>query len=189
MLSRETIVGGRAGGCSWLLAMLVGLSAAGCTDKDGQLIMPSWLKPSLPPAQTAVPQPIDLLLPRTIRIHPFTGTRTFDEAGGVKGIDVRIEALDAYQDSVKAFGDFRFELYTYRPGIPDAKGTQINTWEASLIDPRTNGIHWDKVHRNYQFRLKWDKPIPVGQRFVLAAVFSSPFTQRLFDQRVFTSGE
>ena len=37
---------------------------------------------------------------------------------------------------------------------------------------------------------RWDlNPIPVGQRFVLVAVFTSPFTQRLFAERVFVSGQ
>jgi len=66
------------------------------------------------PADVKLPAPLHLLLPRAISIHPFTGTRTFDKAGRVKGIDVRVEALDAYGDSTKAFGKFRFALYQHQ---------------------------------------------------------------------------
>jgi len=161
----------------------------GCRDGNEKLIIPRWPSLQRPTTQPSVPQPISLLLPHGLRIHPFTGTRTFDEHGGIKGIEVRIETLDAFGDPVKAFGDFRFELYTYRPGNPERRGEQINLWEASLLDPKLNAIHWDKVHRTYVFRLKWTEPIPVGRKLVLAAVFSSPFTDRLFAQRVFTCGE
>ena len=32
-------------------------------------------------------------------------------------------------------------------------------------------------------------PIPVGRKFVLQAVFTSPFTERMFAERVFISGQ
>ena len=136
-----------------------------------------------------VPSPINLLLPRKVRIHPFTGTRTFDQAGGVRGIDVRIEARDAFDDPTKAFGDFRFELYSYRPYSPDPRGQRIASWHESLMATKKNLRHWDGIAKRYQFKLVWDQPIPVGDRFVLAATFTSPFTDRLFDQRVFVSGQ
>jgi len=139
--------------------------------------------------QMEVPSPINLLLPRKIRIHPFTGTRTFDQAGGIRGIDVRIEALDATDDSTKAYGDFRFELYAFRPNSLDPKGKLLAVWDVSLSKPQENLLHWDSIIRAYKFKLQWDQPIPVGRRFVLVAIFSSPFTERLFDQRVFVAGQ
>ena len=136
-----------------------------------------------------IPAPVNLLLPSKIRIHPFTGTRTFDESGGVRGIDVRIEAIDAFGDPQKAFGDFRFELYSFEPFSLDPKGGRIASWHESLIDPKKNLVHWDGIAKRYQFKLQWNEAIPVGQKFVLVATFSSPFTERLFDQRVFVSGQ
>ena len=136
-----------------------------------------------------VPPPIDLLLPHKISVHPFTGTRTFDQAGGARGFDVRIEATDSFGDPTKAFGDFRFELYDYRPFSPDPKGTKIATWRESLLEPKRNLQHWDNIAKRYQFKLQWGQPIPAGQRFVLVATFTSPFTGRLFDQHIFVSGE
>jgi len=135
-----------------------------------------------------VPQPINYLLPKAISIHPFTGMRNFDEAGGLRGIDVRVEAKDAFGDAGKAFGKFLFQLYEFRPQNSDPKGTLIMTWEEDLLDAQKNLLHWN-IHRTYEFKLLWNSPIPVGQKFVLEVIFSSPFTQRLTDERVFISGQ
>lgn len=137
----------------------------------------------------AVPEPVDLLLPRTIRVHPFTGTRTFDKTRRIKGVDVRMEAVDAYGDAAKAFGTFRFEMYRFVPNSIDPKGKFIASWEESVLEPKKNLLHWDKITRTYEFKLQWDKPVPVGKRFVLVAVFSSPFTERMAAERVFVSGQ
>ena len=142
-----------------------------------------------PTRQTAVPKPIHLLLPRKIRIHSFTGTRTFHEAGGVNGIDVHIDMLDAFGDATKAFGHFRFELHEFVPNQPDPKGRRVAVWEVPLLDAKKNLVHWSNITRKYTFKLQWDAPIAVGSKFVLVAVFSSPFTERLFSERVFISGE
>jgi len=160
-------------------------TACGCKD-------PGWdfgFKKSAPVSPQVVPAPIDLLLARTIRIHPFTQTRVLDEAGGIRGVDVRIEADDAYGDATKAFGDFRFEMYHFVTNSLDPKGERIATWNVSLLDPKQNLVHWDKITRTYEFKLQWDQPIPVGKRYVLVAVFSSPFTRRIMDERVFVSGQ
>jgi hypothetical protein len=135
-----------------------------------------------------VPAPVDLLLPTSIRIHPFTG-RTFDEAGGISGIDVRIEVLDHFGDPTKAFGDFRFELYDFVPNKLDPRGKRIGVWDVPLLKSSENLLHWDKITRMYVFKLQWPEPIPVGKRVVLVATFDSPFTTRLSDQRQFVSGQ
>ena len=174
--------------------LLVALAAAASGGCDGEKFdfRPPWSAPSARDAnaaRTAVPEPIHLLLPQAVRIHPFTGTRTFDDSGGVKGIDVRIEAIDAYGDSTKAFGKFHFALHEYQPGRPDPKGRRIATWEENLLEPKKNLIHWDNITRAYKFKLQWYRPIPVGSRFILVASFSSPFTQRKFAERSFISGQ
>lgn len=135
-----------------------------------------------------VPHPIDLLLPHEVRIHPFTG-RTFDEEGGIRGIEVRVEARDAYGDSTKAFGQFRFELYAWRPDRPDAQGGRVAAWTEDLFDARTNVKHWDMIAKRYQFRLLGERSIPVGRKYVLVVYFDSPFTERLRDEYVFMAGE
>ena len=164
---------------SVVLTVLV-LALAGCNTQSV----------NSPSATTAdVTEPLNLLLPSEIQIHPFTGTRSFDRAGGVNGIDVRTKLIDGFGDTTKGFGDFRFEMYQFRPNSPDPRGPRISTWQISLMSAKDNLGHWDNITRTYEFKLQWDKPIPVGQRFVLVAVFDSPYTERLFAQRVFISGE
>lgn len=135
-----------------------------------------------------VPEPVNLMLPKSISIHPFTGMRDFGPGGGLQGIDVRIEAKDAFGDANKAFGKFRFELYEFRAQNPDPRGKLIYVWEEDLLDPEKNLQHWN-IHRTYEFKLLWERPIEVGRQFVLRAIFSSPFTRQLEDQRVFTAGQ
>lgn len=161
-----------------LVSVLTAAALAGCN---------GWPPPTKP-GKTHVPHPISLTLPKSIHIHPFTGTRTFDQAGGIKGIEVSVTPKDAYGDPTKAFGTFRFELYEYRGNNPDPKGPRKVHWEVSVMDPRTNRVHWH-VSLAYKFRLRWDEGIPVGRRFVLVVTFTSPFTERLFAEQQFVAGE
>lgn len=180
---------------AWLGMTAVGLLAAclgGC--QDGKLNMPSaWPATAAAPhgevGAQQVPAPVNLLLPKAIRIHPFTGTRTFDQAGGVKGIDVRVEALDGFNDPTKAFGQFNFALHQYVQGNPDPKGKRIATWEENLLEPGKNIQHWDSITRTYEFKLQWYHAIPVGSRFVLSVSFTSPFSERKFAEHIFVSGQ
>ena len=157
---------------------LVLAAAAGCADDRMRLQQGA-----------TVPLPIDLLLPHSIRVHSFTGTRTFSKEGNLEGVEVRLEALDATGDRTKAFGTFRFELYAYDRHRPENRGAQLAVWDLDLLEPRANLVHFDRVYANYLFKLEWDRPLQVGRRFVLVAVFSSPFTERLTDQREFVAGE
>jgi hypothetical protein len=136
-----------------------------------------------------LPEPISLLLPKQIRIHPFTGTRVFSEDGGISGVDVRIEAIDGFGDATKAFGKFRFELYRFAPSRPDGRGDRLASWPADVDSPAANKRHWNGITRTYQFKLAWSEPVPIGKKFVLQAAFDSPYTGRLFDQRIFISGQ
>jgi len=169
---------------------------SGCGDNRNWLGQTTRPRPTTQPAirqyaQIDVPQPVNLLLPKSINIHPFTVTRTFDQAGGIRGVDVRVEAFNAFHEATKAFGSFRFEVHTFQSPNLKPKGKLCGIWEVepSLLDPRENLRYWNRSQQMYEFKLQWDKPIPVGQKFVLVAVFTSPFTQRLTAQRVFTSGE
>jgi hypothetical protein len=141
-------------------------------------------------ALVKVPEPIHRLLPRSLSFHPFTEARTFAGAGGIKGFEVRIWALDHSGDATKAFGVFRFEMFAHRAHQADRKGDRIVAWQRiDLTDYDDNLVHWNHTSRAYVFNLKWDRPLPVGQKFVLRATFDSPFTERLFAEHVFTAGE
>ena len=176
-------------GATLLLPTLFAAALAGCDGQQESFGKWPWAKPPRERVDVAVPEPIDLLLPRTIRVHPFTGTRTFDQSGGVRGIDVRVEALDAYDDSTRAFGKFRFALHQHRRGGEHPRGDRIATWEEDLMDGEVNQLHWDNITRTYKFKLRWDHPIPVGRKFVLVVTFDSPFTERRFAEQTFISGQ
>ena len=150
------------------------LLSAGC---DGTFTSP-------PQGAVKVPAPINLLLPRSMRIHEFTKVRQADPSRGVPaGIDVRIEALDSFGDACKAFGTFRFEAYAYRPNSADPKGDRIDTWDVSVAEPRANAIHWDAFSQKYEFHLNWSRPVTGVPPVVLVAVFQSDFTPRMIDER------
>ena len=141
-------------------------------------------------ASQPVPSPINLLLPRSINFQGWTGgPRALDSSGPARGIEAHVAAKDSFGHAAKAFGDFRFELYEFRANSTDPRGDRLAVWDVSASDPRVNRDHWNEVHRVYEFRLGLDQPLPIGTRLVLVAVFSSPFTERLFAQHVFTAGE
>lgn len=140
-------------------------------------------------ASQPVGQPLCLLLPQKIRIHPFTGTRTFADQGGIKGFDVRIEATDAFGDATKAIGSFRLELYSFKGDSADPKGQRLAVWNIEAGDFESNRSYWNGITRTYQFKLGWDEPVPVGRKLVLVAVFQSSCTPRLTDERVFVAGQ
>ncbi len=161
-------------------AMCVVLLAGGCS---GRPQVPSGSSDRVP-----VPAPVNLLLPQSVHIHPFTRTRTFDAQGGIRGIEVLVAPQDAFGDPTKAFGDFRIELYEYTPQGPRNRGPLRARWEVSVLDPEANRVHWDSSLA-YKFRLRWNQPLPVGKRYILAVTFDSPFTDRLFTEREFLAGE
>jgi len=140
-----------------------------------------------PAIEETIPEPINTLLPKQIRIHPFTGMRVFSEKGDIRGVGVHIEAIDAYGDANKAFGQFRFELYQFQPNSPDPKGARLAVWNESVEDFGSNRRHWNSISRTYQFKLAWNHQVSAEQKFVLVVIFQSRFTERLFAERVFAS--
>lgn len=166
--------------CITLAFTTLSVAMAGCN---------SSIFPGSSSSTRPVPEPVNLMLPKSISIHPFTAFRSFDETGGENGIDARIEAKDAAGDTTKAYGNFRFELYAFIPVSADPKGAKLATWDVPLSDAKTSSLHWDGITRAYTFKLRWDQPIPQGAQFVLVAIFSSPFTERLFSERVLIPGQ
>ena len=173
-------IGGRATAAALALALV-----GGCQRLP-------WFSPKLtsdPPVNQKVPEPIDLLLPRSIHIHAFTGTRVFNEHGGITGIDVRVQAKDHFGDPAKAFGRFRFELFHYLPRSSTRRGDRIAVWTEDVLDPKVNRNHWQALFQAYRFKLGWHQDIPVGRKFALVVTFESPFTNRLASQKVFVAGQ
>ncbi len=133
------------------------------------------------------------LLPREIRLHPFTGTRTFDPSGGLKGVEARVEVINHMGESTNAFGNFLFMLYAYRPHEADPRGRRLEAWQIELTDKDKNLQYWDSLSRTYKFPLVLHEPLPVGHQAVLEVYFQDPCqpkgSPRLFDRRIFISGE
>lgn len=158
------------------VAVLAAVAAAGCNGSRGN------------GPQVAAP-----LLPREIRLHPFTGTRTFDPEGGVRGVEARVEVINYLGEPTNAFGQFLFLLYAHRPHEADPRGQRLDTWQIELTDPRQNLRYWDSLSRTYRFPLALRQPLPVGRQAVLEVYFRDPGQPgdgpRLFDRRVFVSGE
>ncbi len=134
-----------------------------------------------------VPQPIDMLLPKTLEIHPFTQTVAFPGSAG--GVHARVQARDSFGDATKAFGTIRFELYSFLKQNQRKRGPRVGQWEISIAQPRANLTHWNRHFRSYEFKLACDKPLPTSRRFILVATFTSPFTPRLSAQREIVAGE
>ena len=144
------------------------------------------------PAAPAVeiPHPISLLLPKRINIHPFTRARpTTDSDRGSGVLEVRIQLMDSFDDPGKGFGQFRFTLFQYRTTGVDRRGQQLETWDEDLSRPSRNLAHWDAISNAYKFNLKRVAPFVEGQRYVLEAYFTSPYTEQLFDESAITVGE
>ena len=136
-----------------------------------------------PPGDVEVPKPLNLLLPKRMRIHPFSGVTVAPD--GTWQVEVRIEAVDAFGDATKMFGTFRFEAYALKPRSTELKGLLMETWEASIMDGKANLVHWDGITRTYVFKLGWDKPPGRQQAFVMRAVFTSPYTKRSIAEMTF----
>jgi hypothetical protein len=128
-----------------------------------------------------IPSPINLLLPRTLEVHPFTQTSAF--SSGDTGIHARVQARDAYGDPTKAFGDFRFELYEFRPHAATPRGQRLATWEVSLTNPEQNITHWDRHTASYEFKLGGIPHLPAGRKLVFVAVYTSPYSPRITAER------
>jgi len=135
------------------------------------------------PGDVPVPEPMNLLLPKRMRIHPFSDV--LDVRRGSQQIEVRIEAVDAFGDPTKMFGEFRFEAYVLKPRSTDRRGRLLETWDVSIMDGKTNLKHWDNVTRMYVFKLDWNRPSIGRQPFVMRVVFTSPFTTRFIVERTF----
>ncbi|MBN1555468.1 MAG: hypothetical protein JXA11_12040 [Phycisphaerae bacterium] len=163
---------------TWIGAAVLIFTALGCTPKGHH--------PGMSTA-TDVPPPIDLLLPKTLEIHSFTQTETFDTRQ--PGIRARVKARDAYGDGTKAFGRFRFVLYQYQPQKQNKRGDRLADWEIDVSQPEQNLLYWDRHTGSYEFKLGWNQSVNTGQRLILEAVFNSEFTPRLIAEREIVAGE
>jgi hypothetical protein len=170
----------------WALAALTFLGS-GCDGNANTAWLPTKGGPQ--PGEQHVPAPIDLLLPATLDIHPFTQTATFP--AGDMGLHARVQTRDSFGDPTKAFGDFRFEMFLVLPDQPGQRGPRVAQWEVSIADPEQNLLHWDRHTRSYEFKLGGLSPgrLRTGTRLLLVATFSSRFTNRITAEREIIAGD
>lgn len=124
--------------------------------------------------------------PRSIKILPFTKPRSFDDDLLPDGIGVSIRPLDGAADPAKACGTFMFELYHYRPASVSRRGELIQTWTQPVLNLQDQKQFWERVTSTYEFQLSWEgQPILPQQKYLLAASFQAPGSDRLFDEYEF----
>jgi hypothetical protein len=128
---------------------------------------------------------LELLIPQQIQVLPFTKARSFDSDEMPDGIIVVLAATDVFGDHVKAVGDFRFELYEFRPASGDPKGRRLGFWEQPIRTVADHTNHWDAFTQTYEFELYWDSSLQTDKRYVLQTMYMGPGEKRLFDEYVF----
>lgn len=131
------------------------------------------------------PEAIQDTLPEKITIHSFSEPQTDSSGKKISSIDLRLVAEDAYGDATKALGTFRFEMYSFRRHNLDPRDERITTWTIQALEKQTNTLYYDDISRMYRFNLRLPQAIPADKRFVIVAVFQSPYTKRLMDTRRF----
>ena len=140
---------------------------------------------SLSSSKPSIDKQLELLLPQKIEIMPFTKLRSWDDDQLPDGIEVVLRPLDAFDDQTKAIGTFRFELHLFRKASSDSRGTRIGFWEVDITNKKAQMQHWDPITRTYRFRLQWDGPAPLPDKYVLQATYISPAAKRITDLHIF----
>jgi len=161
-------------GCA-LLALCL---AAGCQKDRGGIRQLTGQPPALTTCPSADCQ-IDLLMPRSIEILPFTRPATFDEDLIPDGIEVVLRPLDAFGDQTKAVGLFRFELYQFRKASSEPRGHRLGVWQVDVSTKAAQKSHWDRITRTYRFRLLWTGRRAVEAKYILEVTFMSQWGRRL----------
>jgi hypothetical protein len=157
--------------------LLIAIWAGGCEKH------PYAVEPGATESATAdASEQVDLLLPRTIEILPFTKPASFDDDAIPDGIEAVIRPLDAFGDQTKAVGRFRFELYAFKPASSDHRGDRLGMWEVDLSDRAAQTDHWDRITRTYRFHLLWTGRPPRPGKYIIEVTYLPPIGQRIASQ-------
>lgn len=126
-----------------------------------------------------------MFAPAAMRIHPiFTRLRDWNGDDKPDGVEALIEFQDQFGDPTKAAGRVVFELYDYRPGWPDPRGSRLaEPWLGSLLSAAEQRQHWNRTSRSYSFQLAYP-PIRPDRSYVLTAMFELAGGGRYFDRIV-----
>ncbi len=112
--------------------------------------------------------------PEGLRIHPST---RFVEEEGERFLDVRVEVVDVFGDSIKHAMRYRFELWA--GGLGGTAQTRVEDWEAEAMTAIQQRSAYDPVTRSYVWRLSIDPPLTELLRPRLLALAQTPDGKRL----------
>ena len=134
---------------------------------------------------------VELLMPQRIEIvEAFTAFQSFDDDDIPDGIELLLQAHDAYGDSVKIAGGLRIELYSHQPASADPKGRRLlDPWVVTLDDEKDQRRYWNMVTGMYEIPLEFPAGSVTaaegsGGQFVLAVTYNTPLDTHLTDEVV-----
>ncbi|MFO0973153.1 MAG: hypothetical protein U1A27_06930 [Phycisphaerae bacterium] len=125
--------------------------------------------------------------PTKLEILPFTKFSSFDDDAIPDGVAVALRPLDEMGDPTKAYGEFLFELFTYREASAQRAGQRLESWSQSILTSDDQHRFWDRVTSTYVFQLTWEGgQFPkTDQKYVLTASYLGPSGRRLFAEHTF----
>ncbi len=169
---RDSIPTVRPAAESLLLVVLICFAQIGCGQR----------------ASIATPKS-DMFSPISVRLHPvFTKVSHWENTPAADGLDVFVELTDAFGDQTKAAGSFVFDLYSYDPRSPDARGSRaFQPWLAPVVSIEQQREHYDRTSRAYRFQLiatgvRLDRPYVLGVSFTPTGGTGRVFGQLILQQ-------
>jgi len=123
---------------------------------------------------------------RQVRLQPsFTNiNKAQANQGKPHRIDAYVQLKDQFGDPIKAIGQFRFEVFHYRPAFSDPRGKRFESGGMQLIDLRdvtVNQQHWDSITRSYYLKLSLPSQAATLKKIVLQVAFIKEANYRLRD--------
>lgn len=99
-------------------------------------------------------------------------------------IDACVELKDQYDDPIKALGQFRFELFKYRPAFSDPRGKRFEEGGVQLVDLtdiEVNQRYWDSITRSYRMQINLPPSAGHLKQLVLQVTFITEAEYRIRD--------
>ncbi|MBK8915134.1 MAG: hypothetical protein IPM64_11145 [Phycisphaerales bacterium] len=128
---------------------------------------------------------VRLMMPRELRIQPYSFTRpiSFANDGNPDALEVVVAAFDQLEDPVKVFGTFHFELYERRPASSDPFGERIGFWPVTIDSHATLARFRDRSSPFFFcFPLKLENPPLRPGTYILNVRLMAPGGETLFDE-------
>jgi hypothetical protein len=118
--------------------------------------------------------------PTSMRIYPATRFVTSEDDAV---LEARVQFYDEAEDTTKAVGHMRIELFELRRAEAIVPGRRLHTWEVPLLTLEANKTHYDPITRAYIFRLRVAGAELAEQNLLVKATFMPVSGQRMEAQR------